>query len=470
MSDDSNATAKLIPKETDDNLAALLHAARHQAIQARIGKQPTEVIARIKDIRFKNVGVDKPSEKNIVAADDSDIQEEPDQENSAVKPKEQGQKDANQQPDSGATDQPNNEKPAEPGQGSNEKQPNPDEPANTENGESDASNSNADNEKPADDQPLGATNPDGTHNYIGHDGTYQPEHPGQRPMNRGSAADNQQPVGATNPDGTPNYINPRTGQYQRERPAAPSNYLKQLLPGEKEAWDKTRERAKKLNMGREMSPELGQMMARNQAPGTEGNAYTGLGQSTDQSAIQAAGKGLPPDKLNALNTNASGKKNLAGKKAAEALGQIAEMGMAGSAVIYCLAIFNDFPDLLDPLIDFGTGGLWAIINFFLDAVVFVGFRYFLRQHINNVPGLKMVLYVCSAAELLPIPFVGIDFFPFWIICAWVALRKIKAHQAQQQAQAMADQANAKAEEEGGEQTPGWARRLNVEHGQAPAAA
>lgn len=119
-------------------------------------------------------------------------------------------------------------------------------------------------------------------------------------------------------------------------------------------------------------------------------------------------------------------KNVAGKIAGAGIGAIVEGGGIPSAVfLYGLALLNDFPDIADPFLKFFTGDLAAIVDFLFDVFVFLGFRYFLRNHIN-IPGIKAWLTAMSIAEILPIPGLdNIDFLPFWTLLAWVALRKIK---------------------------------------------
>lgn len=127
---------------------------------------------------------------------------------------------------------------------------------------------------------------------------------------------------------------------------------------------------------------------------------------------------------------ASGKgKNVAGKVAGAGIGAIAESGgMPAAVLLYGLALLNDFPDIADPFLKFFTGNLAAIVDFLFDVFVFLGFRYFLRNHIN-IPGIKAWLTAMSIAEILPIPGLdNIDFLPFWTLLAWVALRKIKQAQ------------------------------------------
>jgi hypothetical protein len=136
-------------------------------------------------------------------------------------------------------------------------------------------------------------------------------------------------------------------------------------------------------------------------------------------------------------------KNLAGKTAGKTIGAIAEHGGAVSAgLIYGLALLNDFPDLASSIINFFTIGTGAIINFLFDVVVFLGFRYFLRDHMN-VPGVKAALYIFGALELLPGIVISIDILPFWTICAWLVLRKINQEKAGQ------------VGEQSQNQEPGW---------------
>ncbi|HBH46769.1 MAG: hypothetical protein A2445_00045 [Candidatus Jacksonbacteria bacterium RIFOXYC2_FULL_44_29] len=141
-------------------------------------------------------------------------------------------------------------------------------------------------------------------------------------------------------------------------------------------------------------------------------------------------------------------KNLAGKAAGQALGAVAQAVPFGGLLIYGLAILNDFPDFATPFLDFFTGGMSIIVDFLFDAVVFLGFRYFLRSYLN-IPGLKLILYGCTLAELLPGFIFSIDIFPFWTLCAYLALQKIKEQEQNVPASASA-------------QTPSWVATAEAE--------
>ena len=117
-----------------------------------------------------------------------------------------------------------------------------------------------------------------------------------------------------------------------------------------------------------------------------------------------------------------------GKLAGKGLTKVAESGgAAGSAFIYGLAILNDFPDIADWMLEAllaAVGGLGPIIDFLFDAVVFLGFRYFLREHMN-VSKVRLILYSATILEFIPGP---LDVFPFWTLCAYLVLRQIKEEQ------------------------------------------
>ncbi|KKT47288.1 MAG: hypothetical protein UW39_C0011G0013 [Parcubacteria group bacterium GW2011_GWC2_44_17] len=118
-----------------------------------------------------------------------------------------------------------------------------------------------------------------------------------------------------------------------------------------------------------------------------------------------------------------------GKLAGKAIGKIAESGTVVSALlIYGLAFANDFPDVGLKVVEWFTFGAGTIADFIFDVVVTLGFRYFLRSSIN-IPGIKALLYSASFLEMLPGPQ---DALPFWTICAWICLRKIKEEQESQE--------------------------------------
>jgi hypothetical protein len=121
-----------------------------------------------------------------------------------------------------------------------------------------------------------------------------------------------------------------------------------------------------------------------------------------------------------------------GKLAGKGLTKAAESGgAAGSLFIYGLAILNDFPDIADWMLEAllaAVGGLGPIIDFLFDAVVFLGFRYFLRAHMN-VSKVRLILYSATILEFIPGP---LDVFPFWTLCAWMVLRQIKEEQENKQ--------------------------------------
>jgi hypothetical protein len=116
------------------------------------------------------------------------------------------------------------------------------------------------------------------------------------------------------------------------------------------------------------------------------------------------------------------KAKFGGKLAGKALTDIAKSGAPfASGLIYGLALANDFPDEVKPLFEALTFGAGTIVDLIFDVVVYFGFRYFLREHIN-IPGMRALLTVSAFVECLPGP---IDALPFWTICAWLAMRKIK---------------------------------------------
>lgn len=121
-----------------------------------------------------------------------------------------------------------------------------------------------------------------------------------------------------------------------------------------------------------------------------------------------------------------------GKLAGKALTNIASSGEPGGAmIIYGLALLNDIPDLGDWVLELlltVAAGVGPLVDFFFDMVVFLGFRYFLRQHIH-VAGVCAILYTATILEWFPGP---LDSLPFWTLCAWLALRKIKEEQEAQQ--------------------------------------
>lgn len=118
-----------------------------------------------------------------------------------------------------------------------------------------------------------------------------------------------------------------------------------------------------------------------------------------------------------------------GKLAGKAIGKIAEHGtVVSAALIYGLALANDFPDVGLKVVEWFTFGAGTIADFIFDVVVTLGFRYFLRNSIN-VPAVKALLYSAAFLEILPGPQ---DSLPFWTICAWIVLRKIKEEQESQE--------------------------------------
>lgn len=118
-----------------------------------------------------------------------------------------------------------------------------------------------------------------------------------------------------------------------------------------------------------------------------------------------------------------------GKLAGKAIGKIAEHGtVVSAAIIYGLAFANDFPDIGLKVVEWFTFGAGTIADFIFDVVVTLGFRYFLRNSIN-VPAVKALLYSAAFLEILPGPQ---DALPFWTICAWIVLRKIKEKQESQE--------------------------------------
>jgi len=204
-------------------------------------------------------------------------------------------------------------------------------------------------------------------------------------------------LGPQNEDGSFNYINPETGLYQRKKPQiSPINQLDRAAGSDvytgkegeehkREDFDPYKERQEKKDLSGK-TPRF-----RN-------------------------------DKKSFLKTKGE---QLGAKTAGKAIGAIALQGGPVSAgLIYGLAILNDFPDLASPVIESLTLGTGVIVDFLFDLVVFLGFRYFLREHIN-VPGIRVILYSSAFLELLPIPVFSPDILPFWTICAWLALRKIK---------------------------------------------
>lgn len=240
-------------------------------------------------------------------------------------------------------------------------------------------------------------------------------------------------LGSTNEDGSLNYINPETGEYQKERPvmsgkrqldraAASQKYTAPDGTEHKQKdYDPYKERLQK-GWNDRRDADLGQK---------PGDTWRGTGKPLSDKEKQEQEKAgeLPKWKddwkgrLQYEATKARGK--LAGK----AIGKIAERGTVVSvALIYGLAFANDFPDAGLKVVEWFTFGAGTVADFIFDVVVTLGFRYFLRNSIN-VPGIKALLYSSAFLEMLPGPQ---DALPFWTICAWIALRKIKAEQESQE--------------------------------------
>ena len=249
-------------------------------------------------------------------------------------------------------------------------------------------------------------------------------------------------------EGPYNYINPETGEYQRERPGGRDDKSGQQDTDKTEPNDKP---ASPTNDSPQPAPDQDaqqEWLKKQIATGADGQAITGAnvdraGSYSDDPKTKKEQKQKSQEDIEAdyragsmaarrgkdVSQGPGKGKNMAGKAAGAAISAMAESGgPLGSVLIYGLALLNDFPDLAQPYLDVATVGLWMIVDFLFDAVVFLGFRYFLRKHLN-IPGMKLIFYGCAIAELLPIPVFNPDILPFWTICAWLALRKIKQKQA-----------------------------------------
>ncbi|MFH1713156.1 MAG: hypothetical protein ABH896_03145, partial [Candidatus Jacksonbacteria bacterium] len=249
-------------------------------------------------------------------------------------------------------------------------------------------------------------------------------------MFRGNQGDPN--LGRQNEDGTMNYINPETGFYQKEKPQmSPIRNLDRIAgrdtyttPEGQEVNRKDYDPYQQRQIEKKRQLEKGQEFGPRNIDGSQNyfNPKTAEYQKEDPNMLKSGGESEKEswkDKSKAFGTK------LAGKAAGKAISAVAEHGGPVSAVlIYGLALANDFPDLLNPIIEWLSLFSWSFVDFLFDVCVFLGFRYFLRDHIN-VPGVKVALYVCAIAEILPIPILDhIDIFPFWTLCAWLALRQI----------------------------------------------
>ncbi|MBI4359854.1 MAG: hypothetical protein HY564_02045 [Candidatus Jacksonbacteria bacterium] len=240
-------------------------------------------------------------------------------------------------------------------------------------------------------------------------------------------------LGSQNEDGTLNYVNPETGEYQKERPvmsgkrqldraaASPTYTDPEGKEHKQKDYDPYKERLQK-----------GWNERRDNALGLQpGSTWRGTGKPlSDKEKQEQENAG----KLPSLNDDPKGRlqheaTKAGGKLAGKAIGKIAERGtVVSAALIYGLAFANDFPDVGLKVVEWFTFGAGTIADFIFDVVVTLGFRYFLRSSIN-VPGIKALLYSAAFLEMLPGPQ---DALPFWTICAWICLRKIKEEQESQE--------------------------------------
>ena len=112
--------------------------------------------------------------------------------------------------------------------------------------------------------------------------------------------------------------------------------------------------------------------------------------------------------------------NIAGRIAGGRINKIAESDtVVSQMLIYGLALLNDLPDLGEPLLALVSFGSSEVIDFLYDVVVILGFRFFLRKHVNT-PMVKWLIYGAGGLELIPV----IGVIPFWTLCAWLALRAV----------------------------------------------
>jgi hypothetical protein len=117
--------------------------------------------------------------------------------------------------------------------------------------------------------------------------------------------------------------------------------------------------------------------------------------------------------------------------------------MAGEMIIYALAVFNDFPDLLAPFVHLVSVGTTLPFDLVLDGAVLIALRYLMQPYIAQVPGLSYLLYSTGVLEAIPI----VGWIPWWTICAVIGGQMYKAKIGEQEEAQAGQRQSSKSSEQ-----------------------